>query len=196
MDTALSVEKATLRREFEALRNSVSGTARAEADRLLLEHLFALPVWKEASTVLSYCSVRGEIDLSPVWQRAIAEGKTYALPRTVTGASEGRMVFQRVKDQHDLVVGRYHLSEPAPHCPEVVDFQRTLCLVPALAFDEDGYRLGYGGGYYDRFLAAHPQVTPVGLCYSVCLCPRLPRNSYDIPVSYIITERSVTACVE
>ena len=191
-----SADKAALRREFQALRQSVTGRARIQADERLFAHLFASDVWKNASTVLSYCSVRGEIDLSPVWRQATLDGKAYALPRTVTGAAEGRMIFQYVQNETNLVVGRYALSEPASTCPEVTDFTRTLCIVPGLAFDRDGYRLGYGGGYYDRFLAAHPEVTPVGLCYGICLCDRLPRNSYDIPVSYIITERSVTACVE
>ena len=192
----LSADKAALRREFEARRQSVTGNTRTEADERLLSLLFASSAWKNASTVLSYCSVRGEIDLSPVWEQAARDGKAYALPRTVTGASEGRMIFQYVQNQTELVVGRYSLSEPSPACPLVTDFSRTLCILPGLAFDRDGYRLGYGGGYSDRFLAAHPEVVPVGMCYGVCLCDHLPRGDYDIPVSYIITERSVTACVK
>ena len=68
-------------------------------------------------------------------------------------------------------------------------------IVPALSFDRDGYRLGYGGGYYDRFLAAHPQIVAVGLCYDACLCPQLPHDHYDVPLSYVISERSVIRCV-
>lgn len=195
MSTVLSAHKVTLRREFEAKRNAVTGDTRQEADRYLFENLFASPVWKNAQAVLSYCSFRGEIDLSPIWEQARVEGKAYALPRTVTGAAEGRMIFQHVKNEGDLVVGRYGLSEPSSACPEVTDFERALCIVPGLAFDKEGYRLGYGGGYYDRFLAGHPTVIPVGLCYGACLCNRLPRDGHDIPVSYIFTERSVMACV-
>ena len=194
MSAFIPTDKAALRREFESKRNAVNGHVRAEADGRLFEHLFTSPAWERADTVLSYASVRGEIDLSPVWKQALANGKRYALPRTITSAAEGQMVFQYVRTEEDLVLGRYHLTEPSVTCPEVSDWERTLCIVPGLAFDKDGYRLGYGGGYYDRFLAAHPTVIPVGLCYDICFCDRLPRGDYDIPVSYIITERSVIAC--
>lgn len=195
MNTILTADKPRLRREFEAIRQSVSPAERQEADRRLLAHLFDSPAWKAADTVLSYCSVRGEIDLSPVWEKATSEGKRYALPRTLTGAGEGRMIFQYVKTQDDLLPGRYGLLEPSSVCDEVVNFDKTLCIVPGLAFDSQGYRLGYGGGYYDRFLAAQPSIIAVGLCYAVCLCERLPHDHHDVPVSYVISERSVIRCV-
>lgn len=195
MSTPLSADKAALRREFEARRNSVTADVRRPSDVALLNNLFASDAWQAADTILSYVSVRGEIDLSPVWKKAVADGKRVALPRTVTGASEGQMVFQFVEQPSDLMAGRYGLKEPSPACPEVTDFARTLCLVPGLSFDRHGYRLGYGGGYYDRFLANHPPVVPVGLCYEVCLSDALPHDRYDIPVSYIFTEGSVIACV-
>ena len=119
---------------------------------------------------------------------------------TVTGADEGRMVFRALPegDFSRLAPARFGIPEPDGSCPVLAgsDFSRALILVPALAFDGEGYRLGYGGGYYDRFLAALRESaiphTAVGLAYSVCRAAALPREAHDIPIHIILDERSKT----
>lgn len=189
--------KAALRPHYEGLRNHLSPTARAEAEGEILARLFALPAWREAPLICGYASVRGELDTRPIWERAAAEGKDYALPVTVTGAAEGRMVFRATGayTPHELVPARYGLPEPPAHwrALSLADFDRGLILVPGLAFDDGGFRVGYGGGYYDRFLAAlrgaNIPVTTVGPAFSVCRPAALPREDHDIPVDIIIDER-------
>ena len=193
-------DKALLRRRFEAARGSLTPEARAAAEEAITASLYALPAWASAPLVCGYLPVRGEIQTLPIWERAAAEGKGYALPVTVTGAKEGKMVFRSLPRYapHELIPARYGLSEPSEACPtlSLADFAGALILVPGLAFDDGGFRIGYGGGYYDRFLSAlraeRVPVTTVGLVFEACRAATLPRESHDIPVDLILDERRIT----
>lgn len=193
-------DKATLRRYFIHLRNGLPPDGRKAAETAICERLFSLPAWRDAPVVCGYMSVRGELNTAPILRRATAEGKTVALPVTVTGADEGRMVFRTLPngDLSRLTPSRFGIPEPDGSCPVLAgsDFTRALILVPALAFDNQGYRLGYGGGYYDRFLEGLScegiPHTAVGLAFSVCRTEALPREAHDIPVHIILDERSET----
>ena len=193
-------DKASLRRYFSDLRRGLTPGERHAAEAAMYEKLFSLPVWREAPVICGYVSVRGELNTDPILRRAAAEGKTVALPVTVTGADEGRMVFRALPngDFDRLTPARFGIPEPDESCPSLTgrDLTHALILIPALAFDENGYRLGYGGGYYDRFLSflreAEIPHTTVGLAYSVCRAATLPRNAHDIPVHIILDERSTT----
>ena len=193
-------DKASLRRYFSDLRRGLTPDERHAAETAMYEKLFSLPAWREAPVICGYVSVRGELNTDPILQRAAAEGKTVALPVTVTGADEGRMVFRALPngDFSRLTPARFGIPEPDESCPPLTGdgFTRALILIPALAFDENGYRLGYGGGYYDRFLSflreAEIPYTAVGLTYAVCRATALPREAHDIPVHIILDERSTT----
>lgn len=193
-------DKATLRRRFSELRGSLPPAERASAEAAVFGKLFSLPAWQTAPLICGYVATRGELDLTPVWRQAVAQGKTYALPVTVSGAREGSMIFRALSyfSPSALAPARFGILEPRESCPtlEPLDFSGALVLVPALAFDGDGFRLGYGGGYYDRFLSSLREagipVTTVGLVFSVCRAPTLPREPHDMPVDVIIDERSVT----
>ncbi len=193
-------DKTELRRHFSALRNGLSPDERTAAETAIRNKLFSLPIWENAPLVCGYMPTRGEIDLLPIWKRAVSLGKNYALPVTVTGVREGQMIFRRLSGYtpHELTSARFGLSEPAPNCPTLPprDLEGALILVPGLAFDDGGYRIGYGGGYYDRFLsslaAAGISVTTVGLVFSACRTSALPHEAHDRPVDYIIDERRVT----
>ena len=200
MTVRTEAEKRHLRRHFTALRDSLAVQDRTTAEAAIRNALFDLPAWKQAPLICGYMSIRSEIDTAPIWERAIAEGKGYALPVTVTTAREGQMIFRRVAGYRpeELVPARFGVPEPAETCPVLTaeDFAHALILVPGLAFDLKGYRLGYGGGYYDRFLA-HLQAkrvpfTTIGLVFSDCRADMLPREAYDIPVDIILDERRTT----
>ena len=193
-------DKASLRRYFSDLRRGLTPDERHAAEAAMYEKLFSLPAWREAPVICGYVSVRGELNTDPILRRAAAEGKTVALPVTVTGANEGRMVFRALPegDFSHLTPARFGIPEPNESCPVLAggDLARALILVPALAFDGEGYRLGYGGGYYDRFLSSLREAeiphTTVGLTYAVCRAAALPREAHDIPVHIILDERSMT----
>jgi 5-formyltetrahydrofolate cyclo-ligase len=190
-------EKAALRARYTALRGSLSPEERAAAEAAIYEKLFALPAWRDAPLVCGYCSMGSELNTDPIWKRAAAEGKSYALPVTVTDAREGNMIFRALSDYapHRLTPARYGIREPDGSCPALTyaDLENALILVPALAIDSMGFRLGYGGGYYDRYLEGLRQagvsVTTVGAVFAVCRADSLPHQPHDIPVDIIIDER-------
>ena len=191
--------KRDLRSHFVTVRKSLPAEERAVAEAAIYEALFSLPAWREASVICGYISVRGELNTRPILERAALEGKTVALPVTVTDTREGRMIFRALPggDLGRLAPARFGIPEPDEGCLALAntEFTRALVLVPALAFDGDGYRLGYGGGYYDRFLQGLSEagipVTTVGLAYGVCVTDTLPREPHDIPVRFIIDERRI-----
>ena len=192
-------DKNSLRRRYADLRGGLTPEERAAAEAAICDRLFSLPAWREAVTVCGYVSVRGELNTRPILERAAAEGKTVALPVTVTDAKEGRMVFRALPhgDLTRLTPARFGIPEPDGSCPVLCgqDLTNSLILVPALAFDAEGYRLGWGGGYYDRFLAdltdRNVLHTTVGLAYSVCTASSLPHEPHDIPVHTVIDERRI-----
>lgn len=193
-------DKASLRRHFTDLRSGLAPSQRETAEVAIREHLFSLPAWREAPVICGYMSVRGELNTAPILRRAAAEGKTIALPVTVTGVREGSMIFRRLSGltPYELAPARFGIMEPVEACPALTDrdYANALILVPGLAFDDHGFRIGYGGGYYDRFLDKLTRegipFTTVGLVFSVCRPPAIPREAHDIPVDLIIDERSVT----
>ena len=200
MNTESIHNKASLRRRFAALRDGLSPDGRTAAEAAIRDKLFSLPAWQNSPLICGYVSMRSEMDMMPIWERAIAEGKGYALPVTVTNAREGQMIFRRLSEfaPDRLIPGRFGILEPPPECPvpNPSDFENALILVPGLAFDDEGFRIGYGGGYYDRFLAALKQnripFTTVGLVFAACRDSALPHESHDVPVDYVIDERRIT----
>lgn len=184
--------KAALRREFAALRKALP--RRQELDSSIREKVLALLAYRRAKQVLFYLSAGSEPDTWELLDQALGEGKTVCAPRCLD--SEGSMAFYRVTSRQELIPGRFGLWEPDPErCSPAGDVTGALCLVPGLAFDREGFRLGYGKGYYDRFLAGH-SVETVGLCYGELLVPRLPRGPFDQRVSCVVTEAGVTALKE
>ena len=189
--------KADFRTHFASIRAQMSPDDRRVADRALCEALIALPTFQSATVIGGYAPIRGEIDLTPVWQAAVASGKSYALPCTVTGAAEGRMVFRAMTDftPDALVPGRFGIPEPPDTAITLrpSDWEGGLLIVPALGFDEGGFRVGYGGGYYDRYIAdlmaAGVTLTTVGAVYAACRVPQLPHEAHDRPVNLLLDER-------
>ena len=183
--------KAALRKRFLALRKAMDPDEKAEADRAIAERVLALKQYREADCLLCYISTPLETDTGRILEQAWADGKAVAAPYCVPGNRELR--FYRIKDRSELRPGPFGILEPRPDQTKRVDFSqektdRHLCIVPGLCYDKECYRLGYGGGYYDRFLAGYTGST-VGICYSVCVLPRLPRETFDKPVKLLIMQK-------
>ena len=187
-DEAVRLEKKEVRRHFRALRHSLSPKDRHAWDRSLCEQILTLPCYRQAQTILAYYPIGDEPDLRPVLDHALAVGKTVAFP--VCDPATCTMIFRAVRALDELAVGAYGIHEPIEACPSVSHFDDALCLVPALAFDRRGFRIGYGKGYYDRFLAAHP-VDTLGATYSALIADALPCEPTDRAVSTLLTERGM-----
>ena len=167
-------------------RTQLSAEQKNKLDKILQENFIKSDYYKKADLLLCYMSKDIEVSTSLIINDALKSGKRLALPRCKDGNT---MDFYAVGDLSCLKAGSYGLSEPDPAlCGKVTDFSGSLCLVPGLAFDREGYRLGFGKGYYDRFLADSGILT-LSLCYTKCMYSALPRGYYDKPVNIVITEK-------
>ena len=180
-------EKSKLRDKFLNRRLGVNADMRKDFDPRIATGLLSLATYRYADKILLYAAAKGEVDTDQIFYDATALGKTVYYPRCCP-INEGKMHFHQVTNLDQLVQGRFGLREPEEHLPTLSeDTQSALCIVPALSFDKKGYRLGYGKGYYDRFLATF-EGTSAGIIYSVLKTDILPRGFFDMPVDIVITE--------
>ena len=182
----LITEKKQLRAHFLKIRQSRSPEEKEQVDRALRDAVAALPEFSACDCLFCYAPTRGEINLLPLAKQALAMGKTVAFP--ISHPENCTLTFHTVKSLDELVVGTYGILEPPSSAPQIQSTPDTICLVPALSFDQEGFRLGYGKGYYDRYLPTFRGIC-LGLIDSNCLSDQLPRNATDRRVHRIFTEK-------
>jgi 5-formyltetrahydrofolate cyclo-ligase len=182
--------KADLRRRIRHAILAMTSPDRADLDRAVHERLLDSLMFRTAGAVLLYAShFPEEIQTQPLLEAALAAGKTLVLPRV--GIEPGRMDLCRVTEPGaELVPGKLAIPEPCAECPLVGAEAIDLVLVPGLAFDAVGYRLGRGGGFYDRLLADDAlDAETCSIAYEIQLIASVPREPHDQPVQTIVTEK-------
>lgn len=183
----LKDRKDILRAKYRKLRLMCPSGIKKELDELLAEVFLNLNEYKNCNTLFSFVSSQIEVDTLKIIEIALKDGKKLAVPRCIDKA--GQMDFYYITSLDSLEKGAYSIMEPSPEkCEKVMDLSDGVCIVPGLCFDLYGYRLGFGKGYYDRFLQNFGGIT-VGLCYSRCVEHKLPTSAFDIPVDILITEK-------
>ncbi|MBR2667826.1 MAG: 5-formyltetrahydrofolate cyclo-ligase [Oscillospiraceae bacterium] len=181
---SLKEEKAALRLTIRQALRAMSPEARQSSDELLLLRLRARPEFQAAGSLFLFYGVGTEPDTRSLILSLLEEGRPVALPRVLPGR---RMEFRRLTDLSQLRPGPLHTMEPDESCPVIFPKTQDFTLVPALCYDESRYRLGQGGGYYDRFLADLSGFS-AGLCRDAVLQRALPVEPHDRPVRLILTE--------
>ena len=192
MDT-VSLEKQRLREERLAAREVLSEQERSVLDDRITQKLLATSEYAEATTVLTYVSVSSEVSTRMFIESALRDGKTVAVPRCLPGHC---LEFVAIASLEQLVAASFNLLEPAKELPAVTEDQKnnSICIVPALLVDAKGYRLGYGAGFYDRFLSTYPG-KKICLAYQQSLSwTTLPHTAFDVSVDMVITESEVLTC--
>lgn len=160
-----------------------------EISNALQKRLFQSGLWENADTIAVYLSVRNEWDTRKIVEKAWADGKRVAIPKTIPDTKE--LIFYAITDWSQTVKGPFSLEEPNTEETSVVEKDEIeLMLVPGLVFTKEGYRIGFGGGYYDRFLADFIYPT-VSLVHTNQLIDSFYIESFDIPVNYMITEQGI-----
>lgn len=191
------MDKAELRKQMLEKRDSLEPNEIEEKSRIIFDKLVGLDRYKEAKNLLIYASMRSEVRTDEIILDALADGKKVYCPK-VTDKKNGMMVFVRIFALEGLKEGYFGIREPelddiseifsTDKNPELLN-EITLAIVPGVAFDKNGNRIGYNGGFYDRFLSSHKTVSSVGICYSLQLaCEDLPVESHDVPLDIIITD--------
>ncbi len=184
-------EKKELRKTYSKKRASIDREHKVKLDEKIIERFVSLATYRYAHTLLLYYPIEGEIDVRGLITRALASGKRVALPRCES--KDSIMHFHFVNSLDELSVGRFGIMEPSENA-ERFD-PNSLCgpcvvVIPALAYDKLGYRLGYGKGFYDRYFN-RSDISTVGLIHSDFLVDKLPHGRYDIAVDLLVSEKEV-----
>ncbi len=180
--------KSELRLQSRAARAELSPDEKEKLDQGIRLNVRRLREYKWVHTLLIYVSTPIEVDTLQIIKNALADGKKVAVPRCITGTRN--MQFHYIGGLEDLSPGAFSVLEPSEQAPVVTDFTGTLMLVPAFMYDRNGYRLGYGKGYYDRYMANYTGIS-VGMCYEREVRPHLYHGRYDRAVDFILTEKRI-----
>ena len=191
------MDKNALRKRYRKIRESLGEDGRSGIDARIAANVTSLPALEQADTVFAYLSMGSEVDTRRIIEWAWSQGKRVAIPRCDEHANT--MTWHWIASFDGLVRSNMGIDEPAADdeniaaLPSADDGKRSVALVPGYSFDESGYRLGYGGGFYDVFLPQFHGVS-VGLCRSCQMSDGpLPRDDHDIPVDFVVTEDDVLA---
>lgn len=185
MASTIDLEKKALRRRVREQLSALSRSELVRSDDALFEKFLSLPQVEEAQTVFAFWGIPGkEPDTARLVRELVRRGKTVGLPRMLP---DHRMEVRRYDPDRPLVTVSFGISEPGEDCPLIAREDINLVLVPAVCYDRRGYRLGFGGGYYDRWLASFSGVT-VGLCREAVLQEAVPTEAHDARVDLLLTE--------
>lgn len=183
----MCTDKKSLRKRYLAERAGLPIEEKQAIDCGITQNILQSEFYQRADCIFCYVSTAEEIDTRTVLENALASGKTVCVPLCGQG---GSMSARKITAFSDLQSGHYGILEPSDTAEEIAPETIDLILTPALSCDREGYRLGYGGGYYDRFLSRTNAVC-AALCASQRMSEMLPHEAFDRRCHYIITEREV-----
>lgn len=175
------MNKQELRRAIRERKRAMTEEEIVERSNALAEKFYNTPAYQAASTIYGYLPYNQEVRTVPMLQRALDEGKRVAVPKVY--GEEMRFIY--LEDLTQVSKGYAGIPEPIADAP-VADDKRALVLMPGLAFDPQGHRIGYGGGFYDKFLAKEPHHPTLALCYEFQMQAHLDTEEFDIPVDTVL----------
>lgn len=186
-EAKFSADKKELRSYIKAKRKSIEN--KVEKDILIAQNLLSLDEIKNADTVLCYLSLDDEVCTDEIVTALLNMGKKVGAPYCVD--NDGNMDFYYITDFDDLRIQSFGVREPVlEKCEKITSFDNAVIILPGLCFDKNGNRLGYGKGYYDRFLQIHSLIS-VGLCYNSLIVKKVPTDMYDKKADIIVTENDI-----
>lgn len=183
----LKEQKKLLRTEVKQAISMLSGEYCKEADAQIYQWVCGFSGFQEADTVFCFVGTETEIDTKPLLKEILSRGKRLGVPKCV---GKGRMEVYEIHSLNDLESGSYGILEPKEGLPLILSQQIDLALVPCLSCNEAGLRLGYGGGFYDRYLA-RTNAKRVVLCRNRLMRSDIPAEAFDLKMDFVITEKGV-----
>ena len=187
---AMKQRKKELRREIRALRAAHSDEEIHAMSLQVLERVRELSEYRQADTIFVYVDCKHETETADLIRQAWADGKRTAVPRVL---GQEMKFFYITSLEEDLEDGYFGIREPYEKNPAdgAADAPGSLMFMPGVAFDESRHRIGYGGGFYDRYLEAHPGLRTVALAFEFQVKPEVPFEEFDIRPGKIVTEKRV-----
>lgn len=184
-----------IRKEKLALRNQMEPVIREQKSHAIMQRALSLPCIQNAGHVLCYAGYQSEVSTAEFIRELLAEEKRVYLPR-VNGEA---MEFYRISKEEDLVSGYKGILEPSLQCMQMYEAEEdkdTAMIMPGCAFARDGSRIGYGKGYYDRYLDKHTVKNRIAFCFSEQIAENIPTQQHDKKALFIVTEEEVIHCVK
>jgi 5-formyltetrahydrofolate cyclo-ligase len=188
-------KKKELRKKVQELRDAIDPEQRKLLSARVADNLWSVPEFASAASILFFISFRSEVDTVPMIRHALDEGKVVCVPCTDDGNKS--MVASRIFDlESDLEVGNYDIPEPKKECLRPILAENIdVVLMPGVAFDVSGGRLGYGGGYYDRFLEkCGPRCALIAVAFEIQIIDHVPCADHDHHIHKVVTESRVIDC--
>ncbi|MCA1031741.1 5-formyltetrahydrofolate cyclo-ligase [Bacillus timonensis] len=188
------LDKKVLRKEMRSILASINDETYQKWSQQIANKLHEMSLWKKANVIGMTISTGREVDTIRLIERCWQEGKKVVVPKC--NPKEKQMIFREIRSFGQLEVVYYNLQEPIEsETIEVPKEKIDLLIVPGIAYTHSGYRLGQGGGYFDRYLQDYKRDT-ISLSFTPQIVNELPLEQYDIPVKYIITNERVIKCHE
>lgn len=183
-----------LRKRMRKIRRQMSADESRERSRLICERVEEFIYKKKLKSIMVFVSMKNEVNTRSLIDRLIDQNKIVLAP-VMDDVTKELLPYRLTDHENELIRNDYGIYEPHPKvCEPFPAEQIELVLVPGLAFDRDGYRIGYGGGYYDRFLKKCPQGFWMGVAYENQLIGYIPHEEWDVPVDMISTEKRLIDC--
>ena len=189
-------QKNALRSKYRAERAQIDAAERERRDEAIANAAANMASFRLAEYVLMYAPTGEEIDVTGIARRALALGKRVLYP--VCSKAEHTMVYREIKSLDELTPGAYDLMEPPADAPDYDperDAGSAICFVPGLVYDKSGYRVGYGKGFYDRYLSSFAGCK-IGVIYSDYILRQVPRGRFDVKVDILLCEKGVRTTSE
>jgi len=194
MNILVEQKKSKIRYEYLMIRNKIEFEARNSYSSGILEKIKSLKIYAEAKTIMLYLSYGSEVITDIMIKDFLLDGKEVAVPIILT-PGDGIMQAIKINSLEECNVKVYGIRQPEFDENLIVDKNDVdLILVPGIVFDEKGYRIGYGKGYYDRWLDGTDIKKRIGLAYEVQVVSELPKGKYDLPVGMLVTEKQIKIC--
>lgn len=181
------MDKQQLRKHYKSIRKSIPISIKSQYDMLILNNILSLDEYKNSNIIFVYVSFDTEVDTKEFISNAIYNNKKVAVPYCVPNTSI--IEFYYINNIDELTKGSFGILEPDIfNAVKVTDFTNGICIIPGLSFTYNGDRLGYGRGYYDRFLENFSGVK-IGICYECQITDLLPKDKYDKSMNIIVSEK-------
>lgn len=185
--------KSELRKQYKALRKNISHEEKILLDDKIYNNVISSSFYKYNSVILAYVSFGDEASTDKIILKSLSDNKKVFAPKCRD--KFGNMDFYRIYSLNDLKEGLYGIREPEENIDRIYKKgYGGLCFVPGLSFSHDGYRLGYGKGYYDRFIQQMNDAFYIGICYEMQISENLIHDEFDRKVNAVVTENSLWRC--
>lgn len=191
-------EKKIIRNDLINKRDSIDSDTWNRDSKIIQKNIILSDIYKKSDCILCYSDFHGEVGTLMIIEDALLSGKKVFLPKVLQNFTEARMDFYEIISTNELIDGYKGIMEPTGNREKTFNYdewsgKRVLMTVPGVAFSNEGYRLGYGLGYYDLYLSDKPSIIKAGICFSMQIAKNIPILEHDIKMDFLFTEKTSVA---